>query len=225
MLTTLLFDIDDTLLNFRDTVDTVIAAALADVGVTFTKEQFVQYHRINGDLWAQVNAGKMDCQRLYEIRFQRVLDAFGISADGAEVERRFRVHLNESTVPEDGAVEVLQALSERYTLAAASNAPQAQQEHRLAAAGLAPYFTHIFTSGGLGYDKPSPLFYGACLERLGNPPRNEVMMLGDSLTADVYGAQRLGLHACWVNMRGTPAPEDLTAPEVRTLRELKTLLL
>ena len=223
MIRCLLFDIDDTLLNFRDTADTVIAAALADVGVTFTAEQLRHYHRLNGDLWAQVGAGTLTCARLYEIRFQHVFDTLGIAADGAEAERRFRARLYENAVPEDGAAETLAALSERYVLATASNAPQAQQEYRLAAAGLAPYFTHVFTSGGLGHDKPSPLFYEACLETLGNPPRDTVMMLGDSLAADVYGALHCGLRACLVNTRNVPVPDGL--PAVNTLPELRSLLL
>ncbi len=227
MIRYLLFDIDDTLLNFRDTVDDTISRALADMGLSFTEEQFALYHRINGELWAQVAAGRLECERLYEIRFQRALDAMRIYADGSELERRFRVRLRESAQPEEGALETLRALSERYTLAAASNAPHIQQVERLEQAGLAPYLTHVFTSGGLGYDKPSPLFYGACLEALGDPPREDVMMLGDSLAADVLGAHRFGLQACWVNLKGAPAPADLPdgIPTVHALSELKTLLL
>lgn len=225
MIRYLLFDIDDTLLNFRDTAEPAICRALADVGLCFTAEQFAVYHRINNGLWEQVSAGALARERLYEIRFQRVLDALGIAADGRAVEARFRHHLNFIAVPEEGASETLAALSERYVLATASNAPQRQQELRLESSGLARYFTQILTSGGLGYDKPSAQFYDACLHALGDPPRDEVMMLGDSLSADVGGALNAGLSACWVNLKGAPAPADLTVPAVRSLPELCALLL
>ena len=225
MIRYILFDIDDTLLNFRDTVDTVISRALADVGLSFTAEQFAEYHRINGGLWEQVSAGKLDCNRLYEIRFQRVLDALGLPADGTVVEARFRHHLKFIAQPEEGAAETLAALSERYVLATASNAPQKQQEQRLEIGGLAPYFKHILTSGGLGYDKPSSAFYNACLRVLGDPPRDEVLMVGDSLSADVRGALNAGIKACWLNTRRLPVPDDLTVPVVYSLPALGTLLL
>lgn len=225
MIRYLLFDIDDTLLNFRDNAELAICRALADVGLSFTAEQFAVYHRINDDLWAQVSSGRMEREYLYRIRFQRVLDALGIPADGAQVEARFRHHLNFIAVPEEGAEATLRALSARYTLATASNAPQRQQELRLASCGLAPYFTHILTSEGLGYDKPSGRFFDGCLRALGDPPRDEVMMLGDSLSADVYGALNAGLSACWVNLKSAPTPTDATFPVVHTLPDLCPLLL
>ena len=233
MIRYLLFDIDDTLLNFRDNAEVAIRRALADEGVSFTSEQMAVYHRINDALWAQVSAGALSREGLYAIRFQRVLDALAIPADGRAVEARFRHHQNHIAVPEEGAAPTLEALSARYVLATASNAPQRQQEVRLERSGLARYFTHILTSEGLGYDKPSRRFFDACLHALGDPPRNEVMMLGDSLTADVGGAQNAGLAACWVNLKGAPAdpptesavPRIDAVPTVHALPELCALLL
>ncbi len=225
MIRYLLFDIDDTLLNFRDCVDPVIRRALADVGLTFDDAQFAAYHRINGGLWEQVAAGTLTQKQLYATRWTRVLEALGLDADGPTVEARFRHHLHDSSVPEEGAAETLAYLAERYTLATASNAPQRQQEQRLEAAGLAKYFTRILTSDLVGYDKPAPAFFDAVLRELGDPPRDEVMMLGDSVNADIRGAQNAGLAACLVNTRhADPATLAPGTRVVNSLPELMTLL-
>ncbi len=206
MLRFLLFDIDDTLLNFRDAVEPVIATALAEKGITFTQADFAVYHRINNALWNDVAAGRLTREELYAVRWTQVLAALGIAGDGFAVETRFRYHLTHSAIPEPGAADTLSELSTRYTLCTASNAPQEQQEQRLKAAGLAPYFAHIFTSGGLGADKPAPLFFDRCLHALGNPPCDEVMMIGDSPEADILGGAAVGLRTCLVNTRGVTLP-------------------
>lgn len=134
--------------------------------------------------------------------------ALGIAGDGPAIEARFRYHLTHSAIPEPGAADTLAELSTRYTLCTASNAPQEQQEKRLEAAGLLPYFAHIFTSGGLGVDKPAPLFFDRCLHALGDPPRDEVMMLGDSPEADILGGAAAGLRTGFINTRGLTLPPD-----------------
>lgn len=225
MIRYLLFDIDDTLLNFRDQSEAVIQDTLAEFGLHFSDEQFAVYHRINNDLWNQVSNGTLSREGLYAIRWKRVLEALRLPGDGPAVEAQFRRLLNLSAVPEQGAAETLQALASRYTLCTASNAPQRQQELRLEKADLSRYFAHIFTSEGLGVDKPSPLFFERILEALGNPSRDTVMMLGDSPQADVLGAAAVGLRTCFVNLRGVTLPPDCTPDHtVTTLPDLRKFL-
>ena len=204
----LLIDIDDTILNFRDHAEDIIRESAAHFGIAFGDEEFAVYHRVNGPLWEAVGEGRLSREGLYAIRWARVLEALNIEGDGPAVEAEFRRRLNECAIPEHGAPEALAALAKRFTLATASNAPQRQQELRLAKAGLTPYFTHIFTSQGIGADKPSPTFYERCLENLGNPDRRTVLMVGDDPAADVRGAAACGLDTCFVNNRGKTLPAD-----------------
>lgn len=225
MIRTLLFDIDDTLLNFRDCAEPVIRKALSEFDIAADAARLAVYHHINNALWHQVADGTLTREGLYAIRWQRVLDAWGVPLSGAAVEARFRHHLNFTAIPEHGAEETLRYLAERYTLCTASNAPQGQQEQRLASCGLARYFTQILTSEGLGVDKPAPLFFERCLHALGDPDPDTVMMLGDSPEADIRGARAVGLHTCLVNTRGVTPPPDATADyTVTTLSELRAFL-
>ncbi len=225
MLRFILLDIDDTILNFRDQAEPVIRESLAQFGLSFGEAEFAVYHRINNGLWADVVAGRLSRETLCAIRWKLVLDELQLQGDGAAIEAEFRRRLAFTAVPEDGAPEAIEALAKRFTLAIASNAPQWQQEQRLEKAGLAPYFTHVFTSGELGVDKPSPLFFERCLARLGNPEPSTVLMAGDDPGADVAGAAACGLQTCFVNTRGKSLPSGVSPTyTVTALRELPDLL-
>ena len=62
--------------------------------------------------------------------------------------------------------------------------------------GLMPYFTHIFNSAEIGYEKPNTQAFQIVLEAL--PDLHEVWMVGDNMTADVAGALALGIPAILV---------------------------
>lgn len=64
------------------------------------------------------------------------------------------------------------------------------------------------------YGKPFPAIYEHALHRAGNPPRDEVLAVGDGLQTDVLGAARFGLDTVFVAggiHGGEPFPEDFAA--------------
>ena len=100
-----------------------------------------------------------------------------------------------------GIAPTLASLVPDYTLCLATNAADsspAQVRLALARVGLQDHFTHNFTAGSLGYAKPQPQFFAAVLEQLSLSPA-EVVMVGDSLEADVFGAANAGLRAIWLS--------------------------
>ncbi|MCU4717901.1 HAD family hydrolase [Halapricum hydrolyticum] len=61
---------------------------------------------------------------------------------------------------------------------------------------LDDHFEAIYTSGTIGYEKPHPAIFEHALDRLGDGP---VRMIGDSVSADVEGARRVGIPAVLVH--------------------------
>jgi putative hydrolase of the HAD superfamily len=99
-------------------------------------------------------------------------------------------------------VQVLQALHGQYRLAVITNGVGEQQRARLDLCGLACYFDVVVASTDVGAGKPDPLVFEHTLALLGEAP-NAAWHIGDSLTADVQGAQNAGLAAAvWLNRRG-----------------------
>lgn len=93
------------------------------------------------------------------------------------------------------AEQMLQTLHAKgYRLFAASNSFGHLQRSRLEHAGILHYFEDTYISMDIGYDKPDIRFYQEALRRANLQP-SEVLMIGDSMTTDVLGAQAAGIDA------------------------------
>ena len=93
------------------------------------------------------------------------------------------------------ARETLEALQAKgYRLFAASNSFGHLQRSRLEQAGILSFFEDTYISMDIGYDKPDIRFYQEALRRCNLQP-HEVLMIGDSMTTDILGAQAAGIDA------------------------------
>ena len=106
--------------------------------------------------------------------------------------------------------------------AVVSNADDAFLKELLRKNGLS--FDHIVTSESVRAYKPRPRIFEVALARLGADPEH-VVHVGDSLTADVEGASRLGMTTVWVNrsgiVRGASDPRpDHEIPDLNPLPDL-----
>ena len=96
-----------------------------------------------------------------------------------------------------GVKEMLEALSSDYTLILASYTQGVYSERELEELGIRKYFAHCVFSSYLGFKKKSDNFYKKCLEVAQTDPSN-CIMVGDSLSEDVFMAKRNGMRAVWV---------------------------
>ena len=226
MFTTVLIDVDNTLLDFHKCSMQSLQQGFADFGLVWTEDFPVTFHTVNDGLWRQLEAGEIKSRKeLFDIRFDRVFAAAGIRCDGSAFEARFQQLLTESHEPVEGALEALRYLAGKYTVCAATNSAYDHQLHRLRAAGMLPYLTHLFVSEDLGATKPDPVFFSRCFEQLGNPPRESDVMIGDSLTADLAGCETFGIACCWFNYEGREIPENIRPWKViHKLEEIRNIL-
>lgn len=199
MIRTILIDIDNTLLDFHKCADACIRQGFREWGLPYESHTFSTFLTINDSLWRQIEQGTLDRAGLALVRFPAIFRALGIEADGVAFERRFARLLCSSHEPVEGAPELLRYLAGKYPVYAASNSLHRQQVQRLELAGMAPYLKDLFTSERMGAQKPTAAFFAACMEKLGNPPKDEVLLIGDSLSADIGGALDFGIRAGWFN--------------------------
>jgi HAD superfamily hydrolase (TIGR01549 family) len=90
------------------------------------------------------------------------------------------------------------------------------------ALGLTPHFDVLVASCDIGYMKPHQKIFLHALDLLAVAPRDAVMV-GDSLRADVAGAQALGMTAVWRKPRKPFEEPDGIQPHF-TIEELRELL-
>lgn len=249
MIKVVLIDVDNTLLDFDACVKAALRDGFAHFGLpAYREEMFPVFTKINNALWHQIETGELTREQLMKIRFDRIFEALGIAFDGVTFEAYFRQYLFDSAIHVEGAVELLQYLSDKYVVCAASNGPYGQQIHRLEAGGLAPYLTYSFISEQVGAEKPSRQFFDVCMKMLRDRDVNEeketlaavsqvadcdlsqlcpeeVMMIGDSLTADMSGGIAYGMKTCWYDRDGKGLPQGMEVDHVvRSLGEIQDIL-
>ena len=77
----------------------------------------------------------------------------------------------------------------------------------------------------MGADKPSEEYFRRCIARIPDFDARCAVMVGDSLTSDILGGIRSGMHTCWLNPQKRPGRADIVPEdEIRSLRELLPLL-
>jgi len=85
-------------------------------------------------------------------------------------------------------------------------------------------YTVIVISEEVGHSKPHPGIFDVAFARMGHPRKDQVLMIGDSLTSDIKGGCDYGIDTCWFNPAGAPRPTDMTIThEIRTLEALLPL--
>lgn len=116
-----------------------------------------------------------------------------------------------------------------YRLAIISNASNTPDLNRLIDNhNLRHYFEVVVISAEEGIRKPDPRIFTKTLKRLGAKPESAIMV-GDTLPADVLGAQNSGIKSVWITRRAN-RPEnndmlesiqpDYTIPDLTSLISL-----
>ena len=223
-------DIDNTLLDFDAYIRQTMAEGFAHFGLR-PYEPYMEeiFHRENGKLWHQIEAGTLTFRELEQIRWNNVFRALQIDFDGPVFEKYFRAALYDSAIPVDGAMELLRALHGSYSLAVASNGPYEQQLHRLALAGMKDCFAYFFISQRIGASKPSPVFFDAAFREVnegrGTPVSPaDAAIIGDSLTSDMAGGRGYGLKTVYYRRPGAAPADGSVDVTVEDLRDIPALL-
>ncbi|MBP5467575.1 MAG: HAD hydrolase-like protein, partial [Clostridia bacterium] len=106
-----------------------------------------------------------------------------------------------------------------------SNAPYAQQVKRLTLSGIIPYIEKILNFEEQGVNKPQKRFFEECLKAVRPAKKEEVAIIGDSLSADIAGGKSVGITTVWFDCTGAGRPDSgLCDYTVRSLAEIKTVL-
>lgn len=221
-----LFDVDDTLLDFYRAETWALEATLDEFGGTRPVADYIERFRaINETVWAKYERGEATSREIRLERFVLLLAELGMDADAELVSARYVEHLGESAFTVDGARPLVSALSGLVPMGLVTNGIGAVQRSRLAKSGLGDYFQAIVISDEVGIQKPDPGIFAVAREAVGATPTDRIIMVGDGLGSDIAGANAAGIHSCWVNLRGRPGnPEILPTYTVSSLSEVYPIL-
>lgn len=229
--TTILFDLDDTLFDHRGTARAALTATSASRpalhGVP-VEDLYAHYSELLEELHPQVMTGRISYLDARQQRFARLLAPYepGASAtDAARLAEQHYGHYQHLRRPVAGALALLQALKPVYKIGIVTNNRLAEQQEKLRHLGMSALVDELITSEEVGVLKPDARIYQVALARLGASPAQTVMV-GDNWQADVVGALAVGIRPVWLNRTGAVRPlahvAELTSlePLANVLRQL-----
>ena len=125
----------------------------------------------------------------------------------------------------EGAERVIKSLLGRVGLVLITNGLKDVQRSRLARSTIGDCFSAVVISEEVGAAKPDPRIFQAAFERMGNPKKEEVLIVGDSLSSDIKGGNAYGIDTCWFNPARLVCDQDVEIQyEIRHLDELWDIL-
>ncbi|MGE3174662.1 MAG: YjjG family noncanonical pyrimidine nucleotidase [Planctomycetota bacterium] len=224
----ILFDADGTLFDFERSSAVALRSAVEQHGGEFDEQRHLtDYRAINARYWHALERGEIDQQVLRVARFRDFLTGAAMPhVDAAAFSAAYEGHLAEGRHLIDGAAALLARLHGRASMRIVTNGLRAVQRPRLGGSSVAHHFCDLLISEELGVSKPDPRVFEIAFERMGAPPRDQVLMVGDSLAADIRGGAAFGIETCWFNPRGA-GRDPAVAPthEIRSLGELLAICL
>ena len=216
-----LIDLDDTLFDYSKTEDSAFRKTFEKIGFfqvnQIEKEKIEEnyekirkrYKEINLQLWKDLEKGKMDKDKLKVLRFEKIIEEFGLEYDSIEVSKLYLKKLGEGVFP----FEATEKLCEYV------------QHSRIENSTIAKYIDKIVISEEVGVNKPDKRIFECAMEYFGISDKKSAIMIGDSLEADIKGAQNAGIDTCWVNFKNI-VNDTGSVPkyEVKKLEELFEIL-
>jgi len=225
MIRHIFFDLDHTIWDFdRNAQETLMELyelyQLEKVGLSSCQEFIAAYTENNHQLWAEYHVGRITKEQLRTQRFNKTFRQLGVRPDQipAQFEEDYVRISPTKTNLFRGSEQVLDYLYKKYTLHIISNGFKETTLTKMDVSGLNPYFRNVIISEDVGVNKPHKAIFEYALNKA-EAQLHESIMIGDSLEADVRGAQEFGMKAIYFNPLNKEKPSDV-AWQITCLEEL-----
>lgn len=228
MVKIILWDIDDTLLDFHAAEREAIKKLFVqfDLGEC-TDEMLARYSAINRSYWKRLELGELTKPQVLICRFRDFFESEGLDVGCAEAfNEAYQVSLGDTIVFRDDSYNIISSLRGKVKQYAVSNGTVIAQNKKLRLSGLGELMNGIFLSEHLGVEKPNVEFFDKVFETIGQVDKAEVLIVGDSLSSDIRGGNNAGIKTCWYNPSKVMAGLELRIDyEITDLHEIYDIIL
>ncbi|OXB22841.1 noncanonical pyrimidine nucleotidase, YjjG family [Flavobacterium tructae] len=224
-ITDVFFDLDHTLWDFDKNSEMAFDRIFKSKYPEIKTEDFIEkYAPINQECWKLYQNDKITHLELRYNRLKFSFDALNYTMSDEsinEIANDYIEFLTDNNHLFEGAIEVLEYLKPKYKLHIITNGFANVQDKKINNAALSGYFETITNSELAGVKKPNSIIFDYALSAARASKENSVM-IGDCLDADVNGALNAGLDAIFFNEKRIEAPQNIK--QVNHLLELKKYL-
>ena len=205
--TTILWDVDGTLLDFKAAEKAAVQALFREFGLgECTDEMLRHYSRINEVFWERLERNELTKPQILVGRFAQFFTEIGVPASLAPAfNDRYQLALGDTIVFRDDSINIVRSLRGKVKQYAVTNGTVAAQNKKLTHSGLKDLLDGAFLSEGVGAEKPNMGFFNAVFDVLRPTDLSKILIVGDSLTSDIRGGNNAGIKTCWYNPDHLPA--------------------
>lgn len=227
MISTILWDVDGTLLDFIAAEKAAIKTLFKEFNLGECSDEMIgRYSEINKTYWHRLERGEITKQEVLIGRFREFFESEGIDSSVSEAfNSLYQIRLGDTIVYHDDSLEIVRSLSGRVRQYVVSNGTVEAQSKKLRLSGLGELMDGIFLSEHIGIEKPNTEFFDKVFEAIEPADRSSIMIVGDSLTSDIQGGNNAGIVTCWYNPQNVKAPDKYRIDcEISDLHQIYEIL-
>jgi len=220
------FDLDHTLWDFEKNSDLTFQKLFTEYHIDLDVAVFLDvYKPINFKYWRLYRQEKVSKEQLRYRRLKEAFDAVHFSISDELIDTlaiqyiKFMPNFNHLF---DGAIDILNYLKDKYQLHIITNGFEEVQTKKMKSSKIYHYFDQVITSESVGVKKPNPLIFEHAL-RVAKATKENSIMIGDSIEADIEGAINFGVKAIYCDFENNN-PKGNTFVTVSALHQIKQLL-
>lgn len=224
-ITDVFFDLDHTLWDFDANSVLSFKKIFGQYHPTIDTSTFIEiYAPINQACWKLYQVDKITHEELRYSRLRQTFDILNYTISDQEID--LISHLYIEFMPDnnqlfDGAIEILNYLQPKYNLHIITNGFAEVQGKKISKSGLGGYFKTITNSEMAGVKKPHRSIFEFALS-LAKVRKENAIMIGDCIDADVRGAIDFGMQAILFDEKKSHSVEGIKT--INHLLELKNIL-
>jgi len=218
-----LFDADGTLFDFNMAETNALKIIFKNCNFKFSDDILAKYREINIRAWESYEKGEISKSELQVIRFERLFEYAGIKHDEKEFNDMYLYELGKGSFLIEGALEICKEIKAAGGIIyIVTNGILATQEARIKHSLIKDYISGYFVSEHIGYQKPHKSYFDYVFSHIVPAEKEKIIIIGDSLTADIAGGNNAGIDSCWFNASCKFNDTDITPVyEISSLLELR----
>jgi putative hydrolase of the HAD superfamily len=189
----IIFDADNTLFDYDTAECLALKATMDSLGIKWHDGILPKYREINQSLFKQLEEGKINSNILRLRRFEELFNKFDITHDVTEFSIKYLTNLASGSMLLPSVKDVITKLYKNFKLLILTNGISDVQRPRISNSDIGHCFDELVISDEVGISKPDKGIFKYAFEKMGNPSRNKVLIVGDSLSSDIKGGSNFGI--------------------------------
>lgn len=222
----LLFDADNTLMDFDSAARIGLERTLSSQGLTLTDDSFKIFQHVNHECWSAFEKGDLEAEKLRWLRFKKFFDWINIqNVNSVDIGRQYLKELADVNTPYAGVEELLHSMRSNYRMSIITNGLKEVQRPNYRKRGWEELFDSIIVSDEIGVQKPKREYFDYTWKSIEHEfSKKEVLVIGDNLKSDIVGGRDYGLDTCWISSGRKNTTEIYPTYTIESVLELPNIL-